>query len=194
MAEKRYKKLGGRATRPKNLFITNSLWIGRDHLLQIEHTGYSEDYKRFYFSDIQGFTVRLTNRQRTLGIILGALLVLSAAALISFPDPIARSILGSITGVLLLLLVVNFWKGQTCACFVKTAVQEEILPSLRRLRKARKVLAQVKPFIEQHQGVLTTQEARSRLAGVAPEAAASPDLSTSPPIISSEGGNPSSGT
>ena len=185
MADERYKKLGGRATRPKDPFVTNTLWLGSDHLLQIEHTGYSEDYKRFYFSDIQGFTVKLTKRRRNIAIGLGFFLVLFGGALAYFPDPIARWVFGVILGVFALLFVMNLWKGQTCTCLVKTAVQEEILPSLRRLRKTRKALGQVRELIGQTQGILAPEEARNKLA--APGAWGASETASAPAASENEG-------
>ena len=58
MARKEYKRIGGRGSRRRQFFTRNTLWLGADHLLQGEHTGYTEEYKRFYFRDIQGITVK----------------------------------------------------------------------------------------------------------------------------------------
>jgi hypothetical protein len=62
MARKEYKRIGGRGARRRQFFTRNTLWLGADHLLQVEHTGYTEEYKRFYFRDIQGITVQKDNR------------------------------------------------------------------------------------------------------------------------------------
>ena len=41
--------------------------------------------------------------------------------------------------------------GTTCRCLIRTAVQTEELPSLRRVRNADKVLARIRPLIESAQ-------------------------------------------
>jgi hypothetical protein len=64
--------------------------------------------------------------------------------------------------VLLAFLVANLLLGPTCVCHLKTAVQTEELPSLRRLRRARKVLARLRPLIVAAQGELTLGEIAAR--------------------------------
>ena len=34
-----------------------SLWQGKDHLLSIDSSGYTEEYKRFYYRDIQAIII-----------------------------------------------------------------------------------------------------------------------------------------
>src|SRR4051812_34800602 len=64
MAKREYKKLAGRGRRQGETYNWCTLHLGVDHLLQIEHSGYREDYRRYYFKDIQGFIIRKTNRAR----------------------------------------------------------------------------------------------------------------------------------
>jgi hypothetical protein len=45
--------------------------------------------------------------------------------------------------------------GPTCACYLRTAVQFESLPSLFRMRKAQKAIELLRRRIENVQGVLT---------------------------------------
>jgi hypothetical protein len=53
-----YRRLAGR----RNLGWTrNTLWIGPDHLLKITVRSYEEQYKRFYFKDIQALSVLRTD-------------------------------------------------------------------------------------------------------------------------------------
>ncbi|HWI55617.1 MAG TPA: hypothetical protein VNZ22_00220, partial [Bacillota bacterium] len=54
----------------------SSLWLGPDHLLCIETTGYTETYKRFYFRDIQAVLIRQTKRQRNWTLAFGGLSLL----------------------------------------------------------------------------------------------------------------------
>ena len=65
---------------------------------------------------------------------------------------------------LLALLLINLSRGRTCVCHIRTAVQTEELPSLRRLRTARKATALLKPLIEEAQGTIPPEELQSRMS------------------------------
>jgi hypothetical protein len=145
------------------------LWLGDDHLLQVESAGgYSENYKRFYFRDIQAIVIRKTKNWFAWNVVL-AFLTASALILVLSTMPktppsrwtggeIAGGVfLGMIVAVFGLLFLINFLNGPTCSCRLKTAVHEEELPSLRRYRRAVKVLARIKPLIETAQGSLKAE-------------------------------------
>jgi hypothetical protein len=61
---------------------------------------------------------------------------------------------GIIAGIFLFALVINFLRGPSCICRLRTAVQTEVLPSLGRTGPARRALGILKPLIEQTQGAL----------------------------------------
>ena len=153
-----YRRLPGRGV---TLTHYAYLYLGPDHLLQSAATGYSETYKRFYFRDIQAFIIRRT------GIWTIWLLALLVPALffaifaILAPDAVGAAILWTIAGVLLLGSVINLLLGPSCVCHLQTAVQTEKLPSLKRLKKAQKLLNQIKPLIEAEQGRLSAPAATS---------------------------------
>lgn len=140
-----YRRLPGTGTGGMQRF---RLWLGPDHLLQVASTAIGERYKRFYFADIQAFIVR-----RTAGYI-GWSVAWSAAT--AFFGLIAAVVDGApaqwtfacIAAVFLALLGIHLALGPTCECTVRTAVQTEPLTSLKRLRTATRVLAQVRPLIE----------------------------------------------
>jgi hypothetical protein len=46
---------------------------------------------------------------------------------------------------------VNWLRGPTCICHLKTAVQTENLPSLNRVKNIQKILGMLKPKIEKAQ-------------------------------------------
>jgi hypothetical protein len=73
----------------------------------------------------------------------------------------------SIAGFFSLVAVINSLYGPTCVCHVKTAVQTDELPSLRRLRQARNVLARLQPLITEPQGQLKPEEISGRLMELA---------------------------
>jgi hypothetical protein len=142
-----YKKLPGRGSQ---LTGYSSLYQGPDHLLLVHSTGYSERYQRFYFRDIQAFYVRRTDLwYYVTGILLVFGLLLLALG-ISVGD-VGGVILDVFGGLLALGGVLYAAGGPSCACHVQTAVQTERVPSLNRLRRTRKVLAQIRPLIDEAQ-------------------------------------------
>ncbi len=76
----------------------------------------------------------------------------------------ARS-LARFGGIFFGLFLVNLLRGPTCVCQIRTAVQTERLPTLKRLRTARKVIARLKPMIEQTQSPLAPAQLGPRPPG-----------------------------
>jgi hypothetical protein len=169
--EREYRRLPGRGVRRQGIATAarTRLWLARDHLLAVDYQWYSEDYKRFYFRDIQAVILRKTRTGRTINEVLTPLTCIVLALALSLtiaggPDELAFGMFWWIIGaVLLAFLVANILLGPTCRCHLKTAVQTEELPSLRRLRRARKVLARVRPLIVAAQGELTLGEIAARM-------------------------------
>lgn len=148
-----YRRLPGRGV---TLTYYAYLYLAPDHMLQVAATGYSESYKRFYFRDIQAIIIRKTNIW-----IIGSLACLLpglafAAGAISTTDGVNAAVLWTIAGSLLLGSSINLLLGPSCVCHLRTAVQTERLPSLNRVRKAQKLLSQIRPLIEAAQGRLHT--------------------------------------
>jgi hypothetical protein len=161
----------------------STLWLGDDHLLVIRSSGYSEDYKRFYFRDIQAFVIRRTDSGRVVNAVFGVLAVppLIAALTTSGGWLVFWFI---VTAFFLLLLLLNTLYGPTCVTHLRTAVQTEELASLGRLPRARKVLARLRPLIAQAQGELNPAVIPARMAELAkpPVAAAAAPTEPSAPI------------
>jgi hypothetical protein len=139
--------------------------LGEDHLLAIDTSGYTETYKRFYFRDIQAFMVRRTSHWIIWGVVFGVLAIPFGALAIFDPigEAVAGWIFGCAAGVFLLALALDLAAGPSCVCQVRTAVQTEELPSLNRLRRARKVLGRLRPLIAGVQGQLAPEEIAARL-------------------------------
>jgi hypothetical protein len=149
------------------------LWQGKDHLLMVDWDGYREHYRRFGYSDIQAFIIRKTQTGKIVNSILSALIVLvmlPAFSSMSADDFLTSGIIG---GVIALFLTVNIVLGPTCKCYIQTAVQCEVAPSLDRLRRARTVIGILRPLIVAAQGELAPGEAESRMLGNAASIAAS---------------------
>src|SRR5512133_3376683 len=134
------------------------LWLGPDHLLVVDTSGYTETYKRFYFRDVQSFTVIL-NKARlrwnwALGILTALVMGIWALSFASTP-PASLTLplvaLGTIA-IFAVPLILNNVRGPTCSCYVRTAVQTEQLCSIKRLALARKIMDRLRPLITAAQG------------------------------------------
>jgi hypothetical protein len=125
-----------------------SLWLAVDHLLVVASTGYSEEYRRIQFQNIQGFFTVASNRKNSwflfwlfLGMFAG---IIAAISYVADGKPIVSLIFLGIAGV---GVVWNHLLGPSCNVYVVTGVQTLQLPSLVRRRKAMKVFARIEPLI-----------------------------------------------
>ncbi len=152
-----YKRLSGR--RILSLGVVHRLFAGPDHLLLLASTSFSETYKRFYYRDIQAIVTRKTRRgaawNAALAIPAGISLLLAATR-----DPGGQgwaAFWWSCAVPFLLLLLMNWLRGPTCAVHLRTAVHLVELPTLGRLRSARKAVDLLKPRIAEAQGLLAPE-------------------------------------
>jgi uncharacterized membrane protein HdeD (DUF308 family) len=153
--EKEYGKLPG----SKKGFIVGryTLWQGSDHLLHVYSRVGVEDYKRFYFNDIQAIITRKTITGKVQNGVLGFLLLLFTLPVI-LNDGGWSAFWAAFAGVLLILLLINLYRGPTCETKLLTAVQTEKLHSLHRLRTAFKVMDSLRSHIESAQGRLARED------------------------------------
>jgi hypothetical protein len=178
MTEQGYQRLA-RGRRRTNVGVAvsaglSSLWLGPDHLLSIDSTGYTEEYKRFYYRDIQAITIRRTSRRGIGGLLIMPPLFIFSLLTVFVNEPGLQIFFGIIAGVLGLMLVYNFAAGPTTVCYLRSAVQTEELPAMNRLRRARKALARLQPLIAAAQGELSSAELSSRVSDFFAEKPASP--------------------
>src|SRR5213593_2882508 len=86
MGDQEYRRLTRSRVRHTGFFTLastrSSLWLGKDHLLNIDSNRYTEEYKRFYFRDIQSITIRKTKRREIWNLVLMLLLLVGGAALV----------------------------------------------------------------------------------------------------------------
>jgi hypothetical protein len=156
-----YQRLPGK----KKGFITgqHTLWRSRDHLLQIYARWGTEDYKRYYFNDIQAIITRKTEVGKIQNFVMGALVGLFGFFVLTSSG--GWMVFNSIVAlVLCLILIINILKGPTCETHLLTAVQTEKLHSLNRLPTAQVVMNQLKPIIERFQGTLQRENLVQRSA------------------------------
>jgi hypothetical protein len=157
-----YRRLSGRGVKRggKAGFVAPvlcRLYMGSDHLLQVESTRLTESYRRFYFSEIQGFVVRKTSSATWITIVLSVLALgcVSMAVAIKDRELIVMPIIP--LAVILLFLIINWIAGPSCVTHVFTSLGSEELGSLKRIRRARKVLREVRKAIESVQGTADPQ-------------------------------------
>ncbi|NQT92246.1 MAG: hypothetical protein HQ559_05760 [Lentisphaerae bacterium] len=139
--------------------VRQRLWLAADHLLLTSNLGFTESYKRFYMPDIQAIVLTRTKAGFIGNILLGFFaLDMFAFALGGFLfewPPAATITFAALGGILALFLLVNWLRGPTCRCHVRTAVQTERVYALNRLHKARRIVESLRGTIEEEQGTLT---------------------------------------
>jgi hypothetical protein len=164
-AENSYTKLAGQGLRRTAFGLSATrcrLWLGTDHLLAVDYTIATEEYRRFYFRDIESFIIRKTMNQMMWNWVMGVLLVLTAGPFLIgwFSERSTGLLVTSICVAIFwaIFLAINTFRGATCQTYIRTAAQTEQFPSLGRLPVARKVLARLQPLIVAAQGQATPEE------------------------------------
>ncbi|UCD80444.1 MAG: hypothetical protein JSW26_03165, partial [Desulfobacterales bacterium] len=148
---KEYRKLPG--LKKGFLIGKHTLWQGKDHLLHIFSRFGSEDYKRFYFSDIQAIITRKTVVGKIQNTVLCCFILMFLLPAFYFDE--GWSIFYAVvSGIMSLFLLINLYKGPTCDTKLLTAVQTEKLHSLNRLKTACRVMDRLQPYIQSAQGTL----------------------------------------
>ena len=151
-----YRKLPGRALAFSGI---GRLWLADDHLLEVESLLFHERYRRFFLKDIAALVIRRTKVRLYWNLAHGILGVgggAVTAASIYFGDQEARVFLWVFAGMIgpfallfLVLFLINSLLGPTCTCHLQTTSSGwHPLAAPARLRKARRVLAQLAPLIE----------------------------------------------
>lgn len=132
-----YRRLPGKY---RSLRGNSTLWISDDHLLLVKSTRVAEQYRRFYFRDIQAFLIRRKSFSPKRNMVDAFLwLVVSLIYLAHAP---VTALFGAA------VLLYKRFSGPYCVCHIQTAIQTEPLPSLYRLRVAQELLSQCVPLIE----------------------------------------------
>ena len=180
-----YRRLPGTGT---TLASHVRLYQGPDHLLQVTSTGFSERYKRFYFRDIQAIVLRKSVWGKVYNGILAVFVAIFAFPAFSLGGP-GAVVMWSIAGFFFLCLLINLAFGPTSTCQIQTAVQTETLPTLKRLRSARKTLGRIKTRITEVQGGLSAADVAGPVRSSAPSGTSElhPHVATetmaAPPVI-----------
>ncbi len=166
-----YRRLPGSS----GLLIRNSLWMQQDHVLRVRRYPFSEEYRRYYFADIQAIVLTELPRTGTYyGFAVAAALILIGGAL----GAAVHYISAVLCAVAALPVFLFGLRRRNCACYLKTLVSTEELPALRRMKAAERSVAILKAEIQRAQGEFSpeTLEAHRASLGPSPSVAAKPDV------------------
>ncbi len=154
-----------------------SLWLAADHLLVLNSTGYYEEYRRIQFRDIQGFFTTASERRGSWALLWAIWTGISGLVMTSGFIMESRPVVsGVFFGIGVLALLWNYLLGPGCIVYVVTRVQTQPVPSLVRVKKARKVLARLMPLIAAAQANLVAAEAPLKSAETGELAAEPPPV------------------
>jgi len=150
-----YRRLSRPGLRIEGLFSITKLWLGKDHLLLSTWYGFYEEYRRFYFKDIQAVLLRQTKRREWIDLawamcVLGSVL-LGVTGFFVTKEWIWIQGWSIVSGGFLLGLTVNHLLGPGCQMILQTAVQKSTVKCVTRLREARRILSMVRPVIHEAQ-------------------------------------------
>jgi hypothetical protein len=168
-AQAKYRKLPGRR---RGIIRGSSVWAGDDHLLLVRSFRFREEYKRFYYRDVQAVAVANAPRFHisTRALLIAALWWIAIGVVATSRNATATG--AATVGFIIPTLLWAFisWRS-SCRCRIYTAVSSDELPSVYRRRTARKFLAAVDPLISGTQGALEGPWAEAAdERGVGPEA------------------------
>ncbi len=157
-----YKKIH----KVSNFCVGKDVWLlGPDHLLVVKKRGYSEDYRRFFFSDIQWGKVS-TERFLTFLVCIPAVLsfVLLLVAIFLFwqNERGAAAVFVVLASLPMVCLLAVWLLGPYSSVTIKTFAEKETLRS-GRLSKALRAAALIKADVDRAQGALSNEELVSRL-------------------------------
>ena len=141
-----------------------SLWIGPDHLLYVTQAFAMENYRRWFYHDIQAFIVRRTIQRLVWNLVvgLGGLFMLAAAVAVGFgsgQQPSSEAavlvtfsvIFGICAGIAAIIVLANTLSGPTCIVYVQTPFGLHPLPLPKRVRAFERMLKRLRPVIERAQ-------------------------------------------
>ena len=159
------RKVSSSLFRPSTIKLwSDSLWLGPDHLLAVKSRWVTENYKRFYYRDIQAIIIRGIEHWKTISIILGSISTVFFLLML-VQDGGWAIFFGVIFGLFLIVFLYYLIWGANCESYIKTAVQIERLPAIYRLRTSSRAMNILLPWIDDAQGRLnreTIMENRER--------------------------------
>ena len=163
-----------------SLGVSQSIWMGDDHLLVVNKTVANERYQRFFLKDIQAFQITSTSRRTIFTVLWVIFLIGSASMLLGEGGWRVTGWVGCIVFMLSLLLNLSF--GESVRCTIKTAIGESHLPTLRRNRASLRFLDDLRNLVAPLQTLpaegLTLPQPSAVNGLVSPASDPSPEAST----------------
>jgi hypothetical protein len=125
------------------------MWMAPDHLLIVKQIGCSEEFKRFYFSDIQAIVIMRSQKYVLWALVLPVIALFMIGFISSLDNP---AFLEGLLGVTLVFWVVHLVKGPTCTCWIQTGINKEKLPMFSRVSAANKFWRRIERELHEVQG------------------------------------------
>ncbi|MBN2685923.1 MAG: hypothetical protein JXR40_11640 [Pontiellaceae bacterium] len=176
-----YEKVSPRG---RGLIKRQRIWKGSDHLLAVTETGYTEEFKRYYFSDIQSFTILWSKSYVIWAILLPMISLLVFALAVSSRDSsVIRTVV--FTGAFASLFIIHLLRGPTCKCWIDTGINHEYLFALRRVSQAQRFWARIEPDLTAAQGEFSLEE-MERLGAIVNRSDRAPSPNEPPKFVPNE--------
>lgn len=153
MDKMNYKKL---SRKHGFLFYFNRLWMAPDHLLLVKEAGVVENYKRFYFTDIQSIIM-----MRTSLFSIGALCLPLVAIILfglSTTTEAGKPFLSGFAILSIAIWIIHLLRGPTCKCWIQTGINKERLVMLNRVRQVLKFQHMLEPKLTAIQGEFSLED------------------------------------
>jgi len=112
--------------------MRSRLYQGGDHLLLVQSTGYTEDYKRVAYQNIRYIVVRRTNGREQQAMISGLFLLLIGLLLLAH---VPWGVVAVLEFPFFIWFIVNLVRGEACRTYVNTDIQTIELPVPRRINR-----------------------------------------------------------
>ena len=176
-----YRKLPGHR---RGFFRSSSAWLGPDYLLAVNSIRFREEYKRYYFRDIQAIIVagRPRFHLSTRAALLGFLWLIAFS--ISYRSPQGPALVGA-AGITLVGIWLYISTACSCTFRIYTAASGDLLPSVYRTWVARQFLRAIEPQISAAQVTLEWQSVDFESVHIGPRETMVPSAaSQSPPVES----------
>lgn len=170
---KQYKRIHKKI----NFAGVREFWmLGDDHFLIVKNNGYTENYRRFFYSDIQWVKTSAVKFPIIITVVLSVFLFLLLAATIACyfgNESSTARVFEVITSIWLLICIVHYLMGRAGTITIKTFSGKETL-KVNRFRKALKIVAKLKDRVLTAQGMIPEKELVEKLAER--EASGTPEL------------------
>jgi hypothetical protein len=145
-----YRKLPGVR---RGILSGASLWLGNDHILHVKNTRFAEDYRRYYFTDIEAIYLKKTPRFLPPPAVVITLILGLIAVLILSLSRRTTALEWTWVGLLAISLYAAWLcLFRSCVCSIQTALGTDRLSCLHRVSGARAAIDQITNQVLQVQG------------------------------------------